>query len=285
MRSLIECVVNVSEGRDTAVISSLVAAAGPCLLDVHSDPYHHRSVFTVAGAAGDVMEAVQSLSRLAVARLDLAGHDGVHPRLGVLDVVPWVSLEGWPVADGPVLLSVRDEFAAWAGSSLDLPCFLYGPSRSLPSVRRSAFRDLAPDTGPAYPHPTAGACAVGARPVLVAYNLWLAPSSNLAVARSVAAAVRSPSVRALGLQVGSSEVQVSCNLIAPWQTGPGAVFDAVADRVEVARAELVGLVPAGVLAAEPESRWAELALDPSMTIEARLEQAGLDGGRFGSHSS
>jgi glutamate formiminotransferase len=284
MRVELECVVNVSEGRDGSVISDLAAAAGSFLLDLHSDPYHHRSVYTLAGGAAELMEAVQSLSRAAVARLDLAGHDGVHPRLGVLDVVPWVRLQGWPVSDGPAdrAIKERDRFAAWAASELGLPCFLYGPERTLPAVRRQAWHGLTPDTGPAHPHPTAGACAAGARPLLVAYNLWLV-SADLATARQTAAAIRGPHVRAIGLQVGP-DVQVSCNLIAPWQVGPGAAFDAVASRVDVARAELVGLVPNAVLDAEPEGRWAELALDPSRTIEARLEQAGLDGGRFGSHS-
>src|SRR5262249_33513698 len=154
----------------------------------------------------------------------------------------------------------------WAGTELALPCFLYGPERSLPDVRRAAFGTLAPDTGPPVPHPTAGAAAIGARPVLVAYNLWLAPGTSVAVAKAVAAAIRGPAVRAPGLDVGG-EAKVSCNLIQPEVLGPGAAFDAVASRCEVARAELVGLVPASVLEAEPTSRWQELDLDPSRTIE------------------
>ena len=185
--------------------------------------------------------------------------------------------------DGPIApsLAARDAFARWAGAELGLPCFLYGPERSLPEVRREAWTTLAPDRGPAAPHPTAGAAAVGARPALVAYNLWLA-EADVAAARRVAAQIRGPHVRALGLAVGDC-VQVSCNLIAPWQIGPGAAFDAVARRAGVARAELVGLVPLGVLEAEPRHRWPELDLNSSRTIEARLEQAGLDGGRFRSH--
>ncbi len=140
-----------------------------------------------------------------------------------------------------------------------------------------------PAAGPAVPHPTAGAAAVGARPILLAYNLWLA-EPDLAAARAVAGAIRGPGIRALGLAVGAS-VQVSCNLIAPWVVGPGAAFDAVASRAAVARAELVGLAPRAILDAEPRHRWPELDLDPSKTIEARLEQAGLDGGRFGAHQA
>jgi glutamate formiminotransferase / 5-formyltetrahydrofolate cyclo-ligase len=273
---VLECVVNVSEGRRRDVITDLAAAAGPALLDVHADRDHNRSVFTLAGTPAVVAAGVRSLARATVARLDLGSHQGAHPRIGVLDVVPWVSLSGRPLDTGPpaAAIEARDAFAAWAGGELALPCFLYGPQRSLPEIRRGAWHSLAPDTGPHVPHPTAGAAAVGARPALVAYNLWLA-GADLAEARRLAEAVRGPQVRALGLQVGDA-VQVSCNLIAPQIVGPAAVFDAVATRSGVARAELVGLLPARVLASIPEHRWPELDLDPSRTIEARLEQAGLD---------
>ncbi len=218
-----------------------------------------------------------------MATLDLRGHRGVHPRFGVLDVVPWVSLEGWPVRNGDIspALTARDRFAAWAGEQLGLPCFLYGPERSLPDVRRRAWRTLAPDSGSSRPHPTAGAVAVGARPVLIAYNLWLAVP-DLPAARRIAATLRGPQVRALALPVGRS-VQVSCNLIDPWTFGPEAAFDAVASQIAVERAELVGLAPATVVQSVPSRRWRELDLDPASTIEARLERAGLDGGRFAIH--
>jgi glutamate formiminotransferase len=194
-----------------------------------------------------------------------------------------VSITGWPIDDGRIEAAVatRDDFALWAGSQLHLPCFLYGDERSLPEVRRRAWKDLQPDRGPMRPHPTAGAVAVGARHLLVAYNVWL-DDSDLALARSVASTVRGPLVRALGLQVGS-RVQVSFNLIDPWRVGPGAAFDAVASRAGVERGELVGLIPEAVLLREPAHRLRELGLDPDSTIEARLERAGLDGGRFGAH--
>ena len=177
----------------------------------------------------------------------------------------------------------RDAVRPLGGRVTRLPCFLYGPERSLPTVRREAWRSLRPDAGPAAPHPTAGAAAVGARPILVAYNLWLA-EPDLERARLIGRAMRGPHVRVLALRVGDA-VQVSCNLIDPWTFGPEAAFDAVASRAGVARAELVGLAPAAVLAGVPPHRWKELDLDPSSTIEARLEQAGLDGGRFGSHGA
>ena len=266
---MLECVVNVSEGEDLAVLDELAAAAGPAVLDVHSDADHNRSVFTMAGP--DVEEAVRALTRVAVTRLDLGAHRGVHPRIGVVDVVPFVPLAGSETTDA---IAARDRFAAWAGTELELPSFLYGPERSLPEVRRGAFVTIFPDVGPHRPHPTAGAVAVGARQVLVAYNLWLGPGVTVERARAVARAIRGPGIRALGLAAGRG-AQVSCNLIDLRHVGPDAAFDAVAKLVPVARAELVGLVPASVLDAIPEDRWHELDLAPSRTIEASLERAGL----------
>jgi glutamate formiminotransferase len=274
VRSLLECVVNLSEGRRDDVIARLAAAAGPSLLDVHSDRHHHRSVLTLGGP--EVEDAVRAVSARAVDELDITDHRGAHPRLGVVDVVPFVPLgsilneRSIDLADA---IAARDRFAVWAGRELALPCLLFGPRRSLPDVRRGAFRTLLPDTGPATRHPTAGATAVGARGPLVAYNVWLA-GPDVALARAVAAELRAPAVRALGLEVGG-RAQVSCNLIDPFRSGPAAVFDAVARRAEIDRAELVGLVPAAVLAQTPAGRWSELDLDPSRTVEARLESAGI----------
>lgn len=260
---MLECVVNVSEGRDAGVLARLARACGPALLDVHTDAHHHRSVLTLVGE-----EAPRALAREAVAALDLGAHSGVHPRIGVVDVVPFVPLGDATVADA---VAARDRFCAWAAAELDLPCFAYGPERTLPEVRRHAWHDLAPTTGPARPHPTAGAATVGARPVLVAYNLWLA-APDLALARRLAAALRRPEVRALGLAVGD-EVQVSLNLVTPEVVGPAQVWDEVAAEAPIARAELVGLVPEAVLRAAPRGRWAQLDLAEDRTIEARLARA------------
>jgi glutamate formiminotransferase len=266
------CVVNVSEGRDAGVLDALDAAGGRSLLDRHTDPFHHRSVLTVGGPG--VEEATRALARITVERVDLRRHQGAHPRIGALDVVPFVPLAGTAMADA---LAARDRFATWAADELALPCFLYGPERALPDVRRDAFTVLSPDRGPAKPHPTAGACAVGAREVLVAYNVWLDASPD--DARRVAVAVRDPQrgVRALGLKVGG-RAQVSMNLTDPSRCGPADAFDAVARLATIAGAELVGLVPESVLLAIPPDRWAELDLARSRTIEARLREAGLDGG-------
>lgn len=266
---MLECVVNVSEGRDHAVLDALGAAAGSALADVHSDEAHNRAVLTMVGrAAGDeeLEDAVRHVAALAVTLVDLRRHAGAHPRLGVVDVVPFVPLAGTDMADA---VAARDRFATWAGAELGIPCFLYGPERTLPEVRKQAFSELFPDTGPPVPHPSAGAICVGARPVLVAYNVWLAKGTGPDQARRVAAQVRGPAVRALGLDVGG-QAQVSMNLVDLSQVGPADAYDAVAALAPVGRAELVGLLPADVLEAVPEGRWVELDLSPERTIESRL---------------
>jgi glutamate formiminotransferase len=257
---VLECVVNVSEGRREDRLTVIVAAAGADLLDVHRDADHHRAVLTLIGT-----DAARRVATAGVTELDLRDHEGVHPRVGVVDVVPFVPLHGATMADA---VAARDAFAAWAGEDLGVPCFLYGDERSLPQVRREAWVALAPDTGPREPHPTAGAMCVGARPPLVAYNVWLA-ESDVALARRIAARIRGPHLRALGLAVGR-RAQVSMNLIAPEVLGPAAAYDLVATRAPVAGAELVGLVPEAVLSAIAPQRWDELDLGADRTIEARL---------------
>lgn len=262
---LLECVVNVSEGQRTDLVSALGRAAGDALLDTHVDPHHHRSVLTLVGE-----DAPRAVARTAVEHLDIRDHAGVHPRIGVVDVVPFVALDGATPADAR---AARDRFAAWIAAELAVPAFLYGPERTLPDVRRHAFADLAPDTGPPAPHPTAGAVAVGARPLLVAWNVVLA-DPDLVLARKVASAVRGPHLRALGLAVGD-DVQVSMNLIAPDVVGPAEAWDRVAAHVPLARAELVGLAPRSVLDRTPRHRWAQLDLAEDTTIEARLAAGGI----------
>lgn len=262
---VLECVVNISEGRDRGVIEVIAAAAGDALLDVHTDPHHHRSVLTLVGE-----DAPRAVAVAALEHIDLRTHDGVHPRLGAVDVVPFVALDGSTDADA---LAARDRFAAWWAAEHGVPTFRYGPERSLPEVRRRAFRDLAPDHGPAAPHPTAGATAVGQRPVLVAYNVWVA-DVDLALVGALAAAVRRPGIRTLGLAVGD-RWQVSMNLIAPDEVGPAEAYDAVVAATaelggRVEGAELVGLVPERVLRAIPPVRWTALDLSEDRTIEARL---------------
>jgi glutamate formiminotransferase / 5-formyltetrahydrofolate cyclo-ligase len=261
---MLECVINISEGQRSEVIDQIASSAGDDLLDVHRDGSHHRSVLTVVGEV-----AARAVASTAVERLDLRDHAGVHPRIGVVDVVPFVPLPGSDLADA---VAARDDFAAWLAQLAQVPCFLYGPERSLPEIRRRAFRDLAPDFGPPGPHPTAGATAVGARRVLVAYNLWLA-DPDLDVARRLARQLRGPAVRALAFPVGD-DVQVSMNLVDPESVGPADVYDAVAAVTDIARAELVGLVPEAVRARIPRPRWEQLDLAGDKTIDARLRDRG-----------
>ena len=252
--------MNISEGSRPHVVTAIASSAASSLLDVHSDAHHNRSVLTLVDE-----EAPQAVARAAVAALDLHRHRGVHPRLGVVDVVPFVPLAGSALVDAVV---ARDRFLDWMADELGVPGFAYGPERTLPEVRRLAFRGLAPDRGPSRPHPTAGATAVGARPVLVAWNVWLA-EPDLARAQRIAHEIRGPRLRALGLPVGQ-RVQVSMNLVDPDELGPAEAWDLVAERGTVAGAELVGLVPRSVLERIDPARWAELDLAEEKTIESRL---------------
>ncbi len=281
---VVECVVNVSEGRDEAALGAFAEAAGTALLHRHRDPDHNRSVFTLAGTPELVVGSARALAATVVARLNLRDHEGAHPRLGTLDVVPFVPYRpgGVPPDDLDEAVELREDFARWLGAELGVPAFLYGPGlpsgpggdrsgRTLPEVRKGAFRSFFPDYGPGEADPRTGATAVGARRVLVAYNVWV---SSPELARTVAATVRSPEVRTLGLAVGS-RAQVSCNLVDPVRIGPADVYDEVLRNVtalggSVLGAELVGLVPEIVLEAVPRSRYAELGLSDDATVEARL---------------
>ena len=293
---LAECVINISEGRDPEVIAAVAAAGGACLLDVHSDAEHHRSVLTLGGPLHEVSSAARRVAAAAVGAIDLTEHRGIHPRLGAVDVVPFVQLDQADASVAPweAIIVARDSFASWAGSELGIPCFLYGPERSLPDIRRHAFSTLSPDTGPAAPHPTAGASAVGARRVLIAYNVWIAgpdaggPGTDsdddpahdevTEVARSLAARLRRPGLRTLGLAVDGG-AQVRCNVVDHRQVTLTEVFDEVAAGsaefgCSVTRGELVGLLPQVSLSAVDEGRWVELGLRAEDTIESRIGELG-----------
>lgn len=281
---MFECVINIAEGRNVETLRALDEAAGTSLRDRHSDHHHHRSVFTLLGSADALRRDVRHLTSAAFEALDLTHHVGVHPRLGVVDVVPFVALDDSPFDEA---VALREETATWISSEFDVPCFYYGPTaggtRSLPEVRRHAFVDLAPDTGPHTRHPRWGAVAIGARPILVAWNLWLR-DVPLAEAQRVATIVRrsSPAVRALAFDLGT-HVQVSCNLIAvpsfedqrePGRvtTTPSVIYDLVARELSsgvIDHAELVGLIPQSLLEAESPTRWTQLDLSPDVTIELR----------------
>ncbi len=258
---VLECVVNVSEGYNAAVLDALTDSVAEHLLDVHSDPDHNRSVFTLIGES-----APRLLASRAMDLMNINDHSGVHPRLGIIDVVPFVPLFDAHWSDA---VRARNDFAQWAATELQVPCFLYGDERTLPDIRRTAWKSLSPDVGPVEPHHTAGAMCVGVRQPLIAYNVWL-KDVDLATTKAIASAVRSDSIRTLGLQVGEF-TQVSINLVRPEISNPADAFDAVRHHAEIHHCELVGLLPRDVLLTIPAGRWEELDLAEDRTIEWRLE--------------
>jgi glutamate formiminotransferase len=219
------------------------------VLDVHADPDHHRAVFTLAGEPGALADAVVAGAREAVARIDLARHAGVHPRVGVLDVAPIVHLDD---ADRGAACAEALVLADRLGDELGLPVHLYGAlaaGRTRAQLRRPGGLG-APDFGPPT-HPTAGATLVAARPPLVAFNVEI--DGTLDDARRIAAAIREggpeglPGLRALGLPL-SGAIQVSTNIEDHRAVTPAQVAAAVARHARVTRAELVALAPEAAFA-------------------------------------
>jgi glutamate formiminotransferase/formiminotetrahydrofolate cyclodeaminase len=269
MTRLIECVPNFSEGRRpeviTAIRDAMAAVERTAILDVSSDTSHNRTVITLVAAAETVMDA--AFVGIAKARdlIDLTKHSGEHPRMGATDVVPFVPLEGTTMEECIALARALGERV---GRELGIPVYLYERAatrrerENLADVRRGEFEGLrdsipgdparAPDFGPPRVHPTAGAVAIGARPFLVAYNVYLGDKENLPVAKKVAKAVRGSSgglkfVKGLGLEV-DGQAQVSMNLVDIDQTPMHRAFDAVkmeaaASGVATTWSEIVGLVP------------------------------------------
>ncbi|HZI39611.1 MAG TPA: glutamate formimidoyltransferase [Acidimicrobiia bacterium] len=289
---MLECVINISEGRRSEVLAAVATACGPALLDVHTDADHNRSVFTLAGrTAAEVAGAAMALARATVERVDMSGHSGVHPRIGAVDVVPFVPIEPVPMEQAAEAARAWGERVA---EELRVPVFFYGPAdpkgRTLPDIRRTAFREREPDFGPPGPHPTAGAMAVGARPFLVAINWELAAGAggleaDVEIARAVAQEVRErdgglPGVRALGFALESKgQAQVSMNLIDLGATGVEAAYEAVRRAAakrgsDVTAVELVGLLPAAELERCSGEFLAWSGLSPELTIEARVGAAG-----------
>ena len=263
--AVLECVINISEGRNIDALRQLAAVCDNDLLDVHFDTEHNRSVFTLTGVV-----APQRLTKLAVQLLQLDMHQGVHPRLGVVDVVPFIPLDESTMREA---ILARDEFAHWASSELSVPCFLYGDERSLPDIRRQAWTNLQPQCGPDVPHSTAGAVCVGARDSLVAYNVWLNPTTNAETARLIAQTVRGDGIRTLALRVGN-QWQISMNLIDPNRVGPDVATDRVhhfaqQHNTEIDHCELVGLISQYALKKISQQRWVELDLSTERTIEFR----------------
>lgn len=267
-----EIVPNLSEGRDPAVIDACVAAmedAGARVVHRTSDAVHHRSVVTAVGRGSDVVAAAVALARVARERIDVRVHRGAHPRIGALDVLPFVPL-GDATLDDAVTLAHRAAARIWR--EVGVPSYLYGAAASAPhrvhlaDVRRGEFEGLAPriaadarwrfDYGDAA-HASAGAIAVGARPFLVAFNVELT-SGDLDLARRIARTLRAANgglrtLKCLGLRMGDDRVQVSCNITdvdaVPLYRVTELVRRAAARAgVAVRRSELIGLAPYRTLA-------------------------------------
>jgi glutamate formiminotransferase len=277
---VLECVPNVSEGRTPSVVDRLARAVtqvtGVRLASVHIDPDHHRSVFTFLGAPEPVQAAALSLARAVFETVDMQAHHGIHPRLGALDVLPFVPLRDLTMADA---VTVARTVAARLAADHALPVYLYGAAatapgrRSLLAVRAGQYEGLPtrladpswrPDYGPARFDPRRGAVLVGARDVLVAFNVWL-DTDDASAARAIARAVREssgglPALQAMGARLERRGIaQVAMNLLDYRVTSLPQAFDAVRSEaarrgVGVRRGELVGLAPRAAFAGRsPES--------------------------------
>jgi glutamate formiminotransferase / 5-formyltetrahydrofolate cyclo-ligase len=272
--AIIECVPNISEGRRADVLDACADAirnTGVRLLDLKADTSHNRAVYTFAGDTAGMRAAVLALFDAAVPRIDLRAHSGEHPRMGAVDVVPFIPIEGATMAD---CVALATDVAAAVADAHGLPVFLYEDAaktparRNLEDIRRGEFEGLAakmqqpewaPDFGPAAPHPSAGASVIGARMPLIAYNINLA-TDRLDVARKIATAVRHSSgglryVKAMGVPLSDRGiVQVSMNLTNYEKTPMHRVFELVKREaarygVSILESEIVGLVPAAALTA------------------------------------
>ena len=289
---LVECVPNFSEGRDPATIDALRAAIravpGVHLLDVQTDASHNRSVFTFVAPPAAAVEAAFAAMRVATQRIDLTRHTGEHPRMGATDVVPFVPVSGVTMEECVALAKTLGE---QAGRELAIPVFLYAKAamrpehERLPDIRKGEFeglrdRDLDPDFGPRRVHPTAGATAIGARPFLVAFNVYL-DTQDIAVAKDIAKQIRTSSGGLPGVQASGFIVdglaQVSMNLLDIDITSPAVVFNAIKVRAEkqgvaVQKSEIVGLIPERAIigAAEAALRLSDAA---SHVLETKIRAA------------
>ncbi|HXW66382.1 MAG TPA: glutamate formimidoyltransferase [Thermoplasmata archaeon] len=295
--SRFECVPNFSEGRDPAKVARIADAArevpGVAVLDVESDPAHHRSVITLVGEGDALVDAVLRMMRVATATIDLTQHRGEHPRMGATDVVPFVPLGGASMAEA---VGLAERLGERVASELGIPVYLYAaaarrPERAdLAKVREGQFEGIretiatdparAPDFGPARVHPTAGAVAIGARPVLIAYNVYLT-TGDVGVAKRIARTVRArdgglPEVKALGFEIPERQrAQVSMNLTDYRVTPVHVAFEAVRRAAEssgvgVEESEIVGLVPEDALFDAAQSYLQLRAFDRANVLERKV---------------
>jgi glutamate formiminotransferase / 5-formyltetrahydrofolate cyclo-ligase len=297
--AIIECVPNISEGKRQEVVNGIVervrGVEGVRVLDVQSDASHHRSVLTLAGDRTPLKGAVLRLYETAIASIDLRTHRGEHPRLGAVDVCPFIPIEGATMQD---CVELAREVGAEVARRFAVPVFLYEEAaaaasrRNLEDIRRGEFEALAaklrdpawkPDFGPAEPHPSAGATVIGARMPLIAYNINLA-TDRLDVAKKIASAIRMSSggfrfVKAMGIKLEDRGiVQVSMNLTNYEKTPIFRVFEVVkreAERygVSVLESEVVGLVPSAALTQAAEFYLQLEGFKPDQVLETRLRSS------------
>ncbi len=300
---LVECVPNFSEGRRPEVVAAIrdaiAGVKGVSVLDVSSDASHNRSVITFIAPVESAVDAAFAGIKAASERIDLCQHTGEHPRIGATDVVPFIPLEGSTMEDCIALARALGEKV---GRELKIPVYLYERAATTPTrenladVRRGEFEGLReelgknparkPDFGPEKIHPTCGATAIGARPFLVAYNVYLGPASNLQIAKNVAKAVRGSSggfryVKGLGLEV-DGQAQVSMNLVDTEKTPLHNAFDFVKLRAEsegaqVTWSEIVGLVPERVLFDAAVSHLQLTKFTPAQVLERQVREV-MSGG-------
>jgi len=302
MRTIIECVPNISEGRDAARVGEIAdavrAVAGVRLLDVSSDTSHNRSVLTLVGDAAAIRAAVLALFEAAVPRIDLRTHRGEHPRMGAVDVVPFIPLRGASVEE---CVALSREVGAEVAGKFGIPVYLYEDSasaenrRNLADIRKGQFEGFAakmqdpawkPDFGPSEPHPSAGVVAIGARPFLIAYNVNLG-TSDLAIADRIARAIRHLSggfryCKAMGVSLADRGiVQVSINMTNFRKTPLHRVFECVKSEAErhgvaIVGSEIVGMTPADALYAAAEHYLRLERFTPDMVIETKLLEEDSD---------
>lgn len=305
---MFETIPNVSEGQRADVLAALEAAVRRVpellLLDHSADPSHNRAVFTMAGTGDAVFQALMGLFEVAVARVDLRTHRGVHPRIGAVDVVPIVPLFDTTLDDCRAL---ADRVARAVAERFDLPVFFYEASATHPwrtrleQIRKGQFEGLAeklqdplwtPDFGPSSPHPTAGATVVGARRPLIAFNINLA-SGHVEAARAIAKAIREssgglPCVKALGLSLAHRGLaQVSMNLTDYTRTSVQTVFDAVQREAQahgetVLESELIGLIPEAAIEGTSAAQLKLTGFSRSQVLEVRIAERQRERERPGS---
>ena len=295
---LVECVPNFSEGRRPEIVAAIrdaiAAVDGVSVLDVSSDASHNRSVITFIATVDTAVDAAFAGITAAAERIDLCQHSGEHPRIGATDVVPFIPLEGSTMED---CIALARKLGERVGRELKIPVYLYERAATTPTrenladVRRGEFEGLReeigknparkPDFGPEKIHPTCGAIAIGARPFLVAYNIYLGPATNLQIAKNIAKAVRGSSggfrfVKGLGLEV-DEQAQVSMNLVDTEKTPLHHVFDFVKMRAEaegatVTWSEIVGLIPERVLIETAVSHLQLKQFTPKQLLERQVRE-------------